>query len=44
MADFCYECGKPTLDIFVCDRCGKDCCEDCYDQDDELCLKCMQEQ
>lgn len=41
---WCMICGKLTKDPHTCDRCGNDVCSDCYDEDDDLCLKCMQEQ
>jgi len=40
----CYGCGNSSLDIHICDRCGNEFCPDCYDEDNELCNKCMQEQ
>jgi len=42
--NYCYMCGETTLDICTCDRCGKEVCPNCYDDDNELCIKCVQEQ
>lgn len=39
----CEHCGKASLDIHICDDCGLDCCPDCYDSDEDLCIKCIGE-
>jgi len=43
MADCCL-CGKVDSDHNICDRCGYWYCEACFDHDENLCLKCVQEQ
>ena len=45
MCNYCSLCGNAIYDgkPNICGSCNEAFCDDCFDSDEELCSKCMQE-
>ena len=38
----CNNCDKPVYSMAKCERCGDDICEDCYEDNDGCCDRCVE--